>query len=137
MDPARLKSIRLFEPFPDEQLQSIATFADETSVPAGENLVKEGDYSYDFIGIEDGTAEVLRGDERVGELGPGDFFGEIGVMERTLRTATVNATSPMRLITLTRWDLMRMEKEMPDAMAQIRKAADERRPASIDPSADG
>ena len=136
MDPARLKSIRLFEPFSDEQLQSIATFADETSVPAGENLVKEGDYSYDFIGIEDGTAEVLRGEDRVGELGPGDFFGEIGVMERTLRTATVNATSAMRLITLTRWDLMRMEKEMPDAMAQIRKAADERRPASTDASAD-
>jgi CRP-like cAMP-binding protein len=130
MDPARLKSIRLFEPFSDEQLRSIATFADETSVPEGETLVKEGDYSYDFIGIEDGTAEVLRDDERVGELGPGDFFGEIGVMERTLRTATVNATSSMRLITLSRWDLMRMEKEMPDAMAQIRQAADERRPKS-------
>ncbi len=128
MDPARLKSIRLFEPFSDEQLQSIATFADETSVSEGDTLVKEGDYSYDFIGIEDGTAEVLRGDERVGELGPGDFFGEIGVMERTLRTATVNATSSMRLITLSRWDLMRMEKEMPDAVAQIRQAADERRP---------
>lgn len=132
MDPARLKSIRLFEPFSDEQLRSIATFADETSVPEGEALVKEGDYSYEFIGIEDGTAEVLRGDERVGELGPGDFFGEIGVMERTLRTATVNATSSMRLITLSRWDLMRMEKEIPDAMAQIRKAADERRPKSTD-----
>ncbi len=130
MDPARLKSIRLFEPFSDDELRSIATFTDETSVPAGEALVKEGDYSYDFIGIEDGTAEVKRGGERVGELGPGDFFGEIGVMERTLRTATVEATSPMSLITLSRWDLMRMEKEMPDAVAQIRQAADERRPKS-------
>jgi CRP/FNR family transcriptional regulator, cyclic AMP receptor protein len=130
MDPSRLKSIRLFEHFSDDQLRLIAPFAEETSVAEGERLVKEGDYSYELIGIEEGTAEVTRGDERVGELGPGDFFGEIGVMERTLRTATVTATSPMRLITLTRWELNRMEKDLPDAMEQLRKAADERRPES-------
>jgi CRP/FNR family transcriptional regulator, cyclic AMP receptor protein len=130
MDPSRLKSIRLFEHFSDDQLRLIAPFAEETSVAEGERLVKEGDYSYELIGIEEGTAEVTRGDERVGELGPGDFFGELGVMERTLRTATVTATSPMRLITLTRWELNRMEKDLPDAMEQLRKAADERRPES-------
>jgi CRP-like cAMP-binding protein len=130
MDPSRLKSIRLFENFSDEQLRLIAPFADETSVAEGEQLVKEGDYSYELIGIEEGTAQVVRGGERVGELGPGDFFGEIGVMERTLRTATVTATSPMRLITLTRWELRRMEKDLPEAMDQLRKAADERRPES-------
>ncbi len=131
MDPARLKSIRLFEQFPDDQLRQIAPFAEETSVPEGERLVKEGDYSYELIGIEEGTAEVTRADTHVGELGPGDFFGEIGVMERSLRTATVTATSPMRLITLTRWELMRMEKDMPEAMVQLRQAADERRPDSM------
>ncbi len=130
MDPSRLKSIRLFENFSDEQLRLIAPFAEETSVAEGEQLVKEGDYSYELIGIEEGTAEVTRGDEHVGELGPGDFFGEIGLMERTLRTATVTATSPMRLITLTRWELNRMEKDLPDAMEELRKAADERRPES-------
>ncbi len=128
MDPARLKSIRLFEQLADEQLRSIAPFADETSVPEGEQLVREGDFSYELIGIEEGTAEVRRGEDPVAELGPGDFFGEIGVMERGLRTATVVATSPMRLITLTRWELRRMDKEMPEAMEQIRRAADERRP---------
>jgi CRP-like cAMP-binding protein len=128
MDPARLKSVQLFERFSDDELRTIATFADETSVPEGEQLVREGDFSYQFIGIEEGTAEVTREGQHVGELGPGDFFGEIGVMERSLRTATVSATSPMRLITLTRWELRRMEKEMPDAMAEIRKAVEERRP---------
>jgi len=128
MDPARLKSIRLFEQLSDEQLRSIAPFADETSVPEGEQLVREGDFSYELIGIEEGTAQVTRGGDRVADLGPGDFFGEIGVMERGLRTATVVATSPMRLITLTRWELRRMDKEMPEAMEQIRRAADERRP---------
>ncbi|CAN5803826.1 hypothetical protein BH24ACT25_BH24ACT25_10040 [soil metagenome] len=128
MDPARLKSIRLFEQLSDEQLRSIAPFADETSVPEGEQLVREGDFSYELIGIEEGTAQVTRGGDPVADLGPGDFFGEIGVMERGLRTATVVATSPMRLITLTRWELRRMEKEMPEALEEIRRAADERRP---------
>ncbi len=128
MDPARLKSIRLFEQLSDEQLRSIAPFADETSVPEGEQLVREGDFSYELIGIEEGTAQVTRGGDQVADLGPGDFFGEIGVMERGLRTATVVATSPMRLITLTRWELRRMEKEMPEALEEIHRAADERRP---------
>ena len=128
MDPARLKSIRVFEQLSDEQLRSIAPFADETSVPEGEQLVREGDFSYELIGIEEGTAQVTRGGDQVADLGPGDFFGEIGVMERGLRTATVVATSPMRLITLTRWELRRMEKEMPEALEEIHRAADERRP---------
>ena len=128
MDPARLKSIRLFEQFSDDQLRQIAPFADETSVAEGERLVREGDFSYELIGIEEGSAEVTRGDEHVGELGPGDFFGEIGVMERSLRTATVTATAPMRLITLTHWELRRLEKDLPEAMDQLRQAADERRP---------
>jgi CRP-like cAMP-binding protein len=128
MDPARLKSVQLFERFSDDELRTIATFADETSVPEGEQLVREGDFSYEFIGIEEGTAEVAREGQHVGDLGAGDFFGEIGVMERSLRTATVTATSPMRLITLTRWELKRMEKEMPEAIAEIRRAVEERRP---------
>ena len=131
MDPARLRSIRLFEPFSEEQLRSIAPFADETSVPEGEQLVREGDFSYQLIGIEEGTAEVRRGGERVAELGPGDFFGEIGVMERSLRTASVVATAPMRLITLTSWELRRMERDLPDVIEQLRAAADERRPPAV------
>ena len=131
MDPARLRSIRLFEPFSDDQLRSIAPFADETSVPEGEQLVREGDFSYQLIGIEEGTAEVRRGDEPVAELGPGDFFGEIGVMERSLRTASVVATAPMRLITLTSWELRRMEKDLPEVIEQLRAAADERRPPAV------
>jgi CRP-like cAMP-binding protein len=133
MDPARLKTIRLFEGFAEDDLRKIAPFASETSVPEGEQLVREGDYSYELIGIEEGTAQVSRGDQQVAELGPGDFFGEIGVMERSLRTATVTATAPMRLVTLKSYDLRRIEKDLPEAMEQIRAAADERRPRAVDP----
>lgn len=127
MDAARLKAIPLFASFSDEEVSSIAAFADEESVAEGERLVREGDFSYEFIAIEDGTADVLRGDERVAQLGPGDFFGEIGVLERALRTASVVASSPMRVITLTGWDLKRMETSMPEAVEQIRRTIEERR----------
>lgn len=128
MDASRLKAIPLFSSFSDEEVSSIAAFADEESVAEGERLVREGDFSYEFIAIEEGTADVLRGDERVAELGPGDFFGEIGVLERALRTASVVASSPMRVITLTGWDLKRMESTMPEAVEQIRQTIEERRP---------
>ncbi len=127
MDPSRLKSISLFEAVPEEDLRQIATFADEVSVEEGKHLVDEGDFSYEFMAIEDGTAEVRRGDEKVAELGPGDFFGEMGLLEKERRNATVVATSSMRLITLSGWDLRRMEKNVPEAAQRIRETMEARR----------
>jgi CRP/FNR family cyclic AMP-dependent transcriptional regulator len=129
LDPSRLKSIKLFRRVPEEGLREIATFADELSVEEGKQLVEEGDYSYEFMAIEEGTADVLSDGEKVGELGPGDYFGEIGLLEKERRNATVIATSPMRIITLTGWDLKRMEKSMPEAVEDIRREMEERRPA--------
>ena len=130
METERLKSIKLFEQIPDEELAAIAPFAEEREVQAGTPLVKEGQFSYEFMAIEEGTAEVTRGGEHVADLSPGDFFGEIGLLERALRTATVTATSDMRLITLTGWDMKRMEKTMPEAVEKVRAVIEERRPPS-------
>jgi CRP/FNR family cyclic AMP-dependent transcriptional regulator len=127
LDPSRLKSIPLFQSVPEEELREISTFADEVSVEEGKHLVDEGDFSYQFLAIEEGQAEVLRGDEHVADLGPGDFFGEMGLIEKDRRTATVVAKSPMRLITLSGWDLKRMEKSMPQAVDQIREVMEQRR----------
>jgi CRP-like cAMP-binding protein len=123
MDPARLQAIPLFSDLDEETLRAVATFAAEKSVPAGEELVKEGDYAHEFMAIEEGEAEVLRGGERIATLGPGDFFGEIAVLEKTLRTATVVATKPMRLVTLTHWDL----KRVGGAIEKIRQTLEERK----------
>ena len=57
----------------------------------GETLVREGDFSYELMAIEEGTATVKRGDQTIAELGPGDFFGEIGVLKNEMRDATVVA----------------------------------------------
>lgn len=130
MDVTRLKSIPLFAEVGDEELSQIAPFANEASVEEGKVLVREGDFSYELMAIEEGSAEVARGGEHVADLGPGDFFGEMGLLERTLRNATVTATSPMRLITLTGWDLKRVERAAPEAIERVRSALEERRPVS-------
>jgi CRP-like cAMP-binding protein len=129
MDPARLSAISLFQSFSEEEIHEVSPFAEEISVPAGQTLVREGDYSYEFMGIEEGTAEVTRDGQHVADLGPGDFFGEIGLLERGLRTATVTAKTSMLLITLTGWDMRRVEKAMPEAVERLRDIIEERRPA--------
>ena len=128
MDATRLKSIALFEEVGDEELAEIAPFATEVSVEEGRELVREGDFSYEFMAIEEGEAEVTRGGEHVADLGPGDFFGEMGLLEKTLRNATVTAKTPMKLVTLTGWDMKRMERHIPEATERVRATLEERRP---------
>jgi CRP/FNR family transcriptional regulator, cyclic AMP receptor protein len=129
LDATRLKSIPLFEEVGDDELRQIAPFAQEVSVEKGKVLVREGDFSYEFMAIEDGEAEVTRGGEHVADLGSGDFFGEMGLLEKTLRNATVTAKTPMRLITLTGWDLRRVERTAPQAIERVRSVLEERRAA--------
>jgi CRP-like cAMP-binding protein len=70
MDPDRLKAIPLFASLDDETLRAIATFATETSVPAGKHLLTEGDYAYELMAIEEGQAEVVRGASTSRPSGP-------------------------------------------------------------------
>ena len=123
MDPDRLRAIPVFSSLDEQTLRGVATFAGETSVPAGKTLVREGDYAYEFMAIEEGEADVIRGGEHIATLGPGDFFGEIAVLEKSLRTASVVAKTPMRLVTLSHWDL----KRVGNAIEQIRATLEERK----------
>jgi CRP/FNR family cyclic AMP-dependent transcriptional regulator len=119
MDPDNLRAVPLFAEMSEPDLKRIATFATEDSVPAGATLMREGDYSNEMIAIESGTAEVARDGQSIGTLGPGDVFGEIGVLERQQRTASVTASSPMRLIRLTNWDVKRLPRETRDRLADL------------------
>ncbi len=129
MDASQLKSLPLFADVPDDELVQVAGFAQEVNVDQGRELVREGDFSYEFMAIEEGEAEVTRGGEHVADLGPGDFFGEMGLLEKTLRNATVTAKTPMKLVTLTGWDMKRMERHIPEAIERVRSALEERRPS--------
>ena len=126
MDPARLKKIPVFADLSDEERDHIAALAAEVSVPEGKELVREGDYSYDVLAIEEGTASVDRHGELIADLGPGDVFGEMGVLRREQRNATVVATSPMLLVTLTSWDVRRLQKTVPDAVDHLREVVAQR-----------
>jgi CRP-like cAMP-binding protein len=119
MDPENLRAVPLFAQMAQEDLQRIATFAAEDSAPAGTTLVREGDFSNDMVAIESGTADVIRGGETIVTLGPGDVFGEIGVLGGETRTATIVATSPMRLVRLTSWDVKRLPQDVRDRLAEL------------------
>jgi CRP-like cAMP-binding protein len=76
--------------------------------------------------IEDGTADVLIDGNKVATLGPGDFFGEIGLLEHVRRTATVVAATPMRLAVVATREFMTLADEMPDVKEKIAEAASQR-----------
>lgn len=126
MDATQLKRIPIFADVPDEDLRVITTFATTDEVPEDTVIVKEGDFANHFLAIEDGTAEVRKGDEKVGELGQGDIFGEMGLIDKEKRSASVVATSRVRLIKIERWELQRMKKTLPDVYARIESLAGER-----------
>ena len=84
MDVSLLKTIPLFAEVPDEQLRKIAPFAETDEFAEDQVVVKEGGYSNHFFAIEEGTAKVERDGEQIGDLGPGDVFGEQGLLEKKL-----------------------------------------------------
>jgi CRP-like cAMP-binding protein len=96
-------------------------------VPEGKELVREGDYSYDVLAIEEGAAKVERDGQQIAQLGAGDVIGEMGVLERSQRNATVTATSPMLLMTLTSWDIRKLRRSAPEAVDHLRALVAERR----------
>jgi CRP/FNR family cyclic AMP-dependent transcriptional regulator len=73
--------------------------------------MKTGDYPVELIAIEEGTADVVQDGHVLASLSPGDLIGEMGLIERKPRSADVVATSGMRLIKLTHWEIRRMSDE--------------------------
>ena len=132
MDASQLKRIPIFADVPDEDLSVITTFATTEEVPEGKTIVREGDYANAFMAIEEGSARVTRDGQEVGQLGQGDIFGEIGVIEKEKRTASVEATSRVRLIKIEHWELNRMKKKLPDVYEKIANLAAEREAGSGD-----
>jgi CRP/FNR family transcriptional regulator, cyclic AMP receptor protein len=121
-----IKSVPLFASASKSELAEIASIADEIDLPAGKTLIKEGDSGHEFFVIVEGTADVERGGKKIAKLGPGDFFGEIGLLGGERRVASVTATSPMRLVVLTGAQLRAIESRMAPLGERIRAAMAER-----------
>src|SRR5437868_15069838 len=134
MDPARLKAIPIFSDLSDEEAHRLAAVATETSIAEGQILMKQGDYSTELIAIEEGTADVIRDGNKIASLKEGDLIGEMGLLEREPRNADVIATSPMRVIKLTHWEIRRMSEQ---TLERIKEIVEKRRQDGVADPAHG
>jgi CRP-like cAMP-binding protein len=96
-----IKRVPLFSSASKQELAEIASIADEIDFPAGKTLIAEGDTGREFFVLIEGTAEVARGGKSVASIGAGDFFGEIALIAKTPRNATITTTSATRALVIT------------------------------------
>ena len=122
MDTKRLEGIGAFSGISKRDLETLAGLTFEVDVPEGATLATEGWFAHEFFVIEDGAASVTQDGKEIAVLGPGDFFGEIGLLETERRTATVTATTPMRVIVMSSGEFRRMDRDMPAIADRIRAA---------------
>lgn len=119
-----IDSIPLFASVPRRRRWHVARLTDEVDVAAGTALTRQGGYAQEFFVVVEGTADVYRDGERVAGLGAGDFFGEVGLLgPRWERSATVVATSPMRLLVLARRQFRELLFAAPNVATRIHGAA--------------
>jgi CRP-like cAMP-binding protein len=127
MDEAPLRQMELFASLSRKQRRLLAMRADEIDVEAGRVVCCEGENPHEFFVIEKGTARVVRGEQYLNELGPGDFFGEMGLMEDAPRNADVIAETPLTLMVLSGAALRELEREFPRLARKLRRSIEERR----------
>ena len=108
-----LARVPLFARCSEEELEALATRAMDAAVDEGQVIILEGQGAYEFFAVVSGRAQVTREGRVVAELGPGEFFGELALLDRALRDATVTAMTPMELVVMTGWDLEEALLEAP------------------------
>ena len=114
-----------FEGLDRETLEAIGSNALYIWVPAGQTVIREGESGFDFYVILAGDADVVNGGATVAELGPGDIFGEMALIDRGKRTADVVARSPLSLMTMSSWNFRSVTKRFPaltDRLAQLARS---------------
>ncbi len=129
-----LAGISLFDALDDAERVELASWFDSRSFDAGAVLVDEGSAGYSFFVMAEGSAVVTAGETTIRELGPGDFFGEIAILERRRRSATVTATTPSRLLVMFGWDFRSLQESQPAIAARIEEAMQRRLAADPGPA---
>lgn len=128
-----LQKIPLFADLSKKELRFLARLTSETSVREGSTLVKQGETGQEAMIVEDGTADVIRDGEKVDDLGPGDFFGEMSLINQMPRNADVVATSDMDLLVMDAREFSSVLSEYPEVAVKILKTVVERLVASQSP----
>jgi CRP/FNR family transcriptional regulator, cyclic AMP receptor protein len=120
MDTARIAAIPLFAGLSEAELNTLAEAVSELELVEGSTLTAEGEFGHALFAVEAGTADVFTDGQPVGTVGPGDVVGEIAVVASGRRTATVVATSPMRLIAFFKRDVWAIERSSPEVAERLR-----------------
>jgi CRP-like cAMP-binding protein len=126
MEPARLEGTPLLADLDAEERADVAASMREVTVGAGETLASEGENAYELFVIEAGDAEVYKDGKVVRALHEGDFFGEIGLLATGTRTASVVATTPMRLAVMFSREFKQIERRIPAVAQKLRDAMRQR-----------
>lgn len=121
-----LRGVPLFANCSKAELQQIAQLADELDLADGATLIREGERGREFIVVAEGTVKVTRGGTTIRELGSGDFIGEIALVVDRPRTATVTATSPVRLLVVTDRAFSRLLEQVPSISLKVMQSLGER-----------
>ncbi len=126
MDARKLERVPLFAGLSHRDREQVARWADQIDLPEGRHLLDEGRLPHEFFVILDGEVEVVHEGTRLATLGPGDFFGEIALIERGRRTASVVTSAPTALAVMSPSSFQAMRREMPSVAARIDDAIRER-----------
>ena len=117
-----IKNVPLFTGCSKGELRKIASIADELDLPQGATLTREGDRGREFLVLIAGSADVTQGGKLLRKLADGDFLGEIALVLDTPRSATVTATSPVRLLVIERRAFKQLLREVPAIQTKVLEA---------------
>ena len=121
-----LRRVPLFERCSQQELQQIAAIAKEAEYPEGKTLVREGEPGSDFFVVLAGEVDVRRTGRKLRTLGRGDFFGEIALLARSPRTATVTTGTPVEALVVPGRDFKQLLKRVPTLQLKVLEELAER-----------
>src|SRR5437773_7237756 len=121
-----LKRVPLFSKLDKKGLQELSYIADELDLPAGKEMATEGDRGREFFVLLKGEADVTKGGQRINTMKEGDFFGEIALVTKMPRTATVTATTDVDVLVITERDFGSLLKHSEEVGLSVAEALAER-----------
>ena len=126
MDAKTLERVPLFAGLSHKERERIARWADTVDLPAEKHLLDEGRLPHEFFVILEGEVKVTHEGELLATMGPGDFFGEIALIEHGRRTASVVTSMPTTLAVMSPTSFDAMRQQMPQVAARIDDAIRQR-----------
>jgi CRP-like cAMP-binding protein len=121
-----IKKVPLFSKLSKKELEEVAHIADELDLPKGKLMAEEGDRGREFFVLLEGEADVTKGDKSINTMHEGDFFGEIALVTEMPRTASVTATTDVRVLVVTDRDFRALLKDSPEVGRGVAEALAER-----------